>query len=338
MKILYIGQYNDGSTSKMRGEYIRKILNPEKFIIINTDIPISNTPRLLRSIGWRYKIGPFIHNLNAYIKNTLDNHSSFDLVWIDKGVFISMPIIYQIRAKSSKMIHFTPDPAFFYHQSNLFYQAIPYYDHCITTKSFEIDQYKAHKVKSIMFCTQGYDPLIHKPYHSFEEKSSVVFIGHKEDDREDAISGIIEQGISFKLAGINWGRLAARYKKYKNFKYYGNGVFGDNYAKLLSSGLIALGFLSKIIPEQHTTRTFEIPACRTALVTERNNEIQSIYNKDEVLFYDNVKDLVEKVSFVYYDHESLFAFSQKGYEKVLFGKYDYESILRNLIRQIYPNQ
>ena len=37
------------------------------------------------------------------------------------------------------------------------------------------------------------------------------------------------------------------------------------------------GLLAKWVPELHTTRTFEIPACGTALVTERNSETALVF-------------------------------------------------------------
>ena len=88
MKCLYIGHYNQGSTSKMRGEYLQQLLPMHDFLTINIDVPINETPRLLRSVGWRYKKGPLIRNINNYIRKVLNGSYSYELVWIDKGVFI----------------------------------------------------------------------------------------------------------------------------------------------------------------------------------------------------------------------------------------------------------
>jgi hypothetical protein len=338
MKILYIGHYNDGSTSKMRGEYLKKILQTEDVVTVNADIPILQTPRIFRSLGWRFKIGPLIHNINKFILATTSQHDHFDLTWIDKGVFIRPELIRILRSKSTTLVHFTPDPAFTYHQSKLFYQALPYYDHCITTKSFEIADYKVYQARSVIFCTPGYDPKIHRPFHGYAEKRGVVFVGHREDDREEAISALLERNIPVKLAGINWGKLVSRYKNNPNLEYHGTGVFGEAYAQLLSGSLLGLGFLSKIVPEKHTTRTFEIPACGTALVTERNEEIAAIYQDDEVIFFDNLDDMVQKTVFAYFHPENLKTITEMGYMKVLQGPYSYESILQQIIAQIeLPN-
>ena len=333
MKILYIGHYADGSTSKMRGEYLKKILCPTEFKYINTDIPINSTSKIFRSLGWRYKKGPLIKNINNFIYQNIKPLDFFDLAWIDKGVFIYPEIIQLIKEKSVKLIHFTPDPAFTYHKSSLFYKAIPLYDHCITTKSFEIANYQSNHSNSTIFCTQGYDPEIHKPYKSFEEKKGIVFIGHKEPDREFVISKLIEMGILVKLAGIKWEKVVNRYKNHSNLEYYGKGVFGTDYARIISRSLIGLGFLSKIIPELHTTRTLEIPACGTALITERNKETTSIFSNNEALFFDNPEEVLESIPRILTNDVFLREVTQNGLYKVNTGPYNYRSILIDVLQK-----
>ena len=116
LRILYIGHYDVGSTSRMRGEYLKQLLPEHSFFVINTDEPISATPRLLRSLGWRYKKGPLIKNINHHIRKKLNGDYAYELVWIDKGVFIDPDIIYTLKKNSVKLVHFTPDPAFTFHQ------------------------------------------------------------------------------------------------------------------------------------------------------------------------------------------------------------------------------
>ena len=333
MKALYIGHYDIGSTSRMRGEYLKQLMPDHQFLVVNIDEPIKATPRLLRSMGWRYKKGPLIRNINNHIKNSLQNNYNFDLVWIDKGVFIDPQIIISLKKNSKKLVHFTPDPAFTYHRSNLFYNALPQYDYCITTKSFEIETYKTYGVKTI-FCTQGFDPGIHKPYHTFKEKKGVVFIGHKEEEREYIISELVEKNIQVTLAGNHWEKFSAKRKHKSNLRYRGKGIFGEDYARELSGALIGLGLLSKWVPELHTTRTFEIPACKTALVTEHNPEIGSLFSDDDVIFYDDPDEAVTKIEYYLSKKERLVPFTENGYKKVTGGGFSYIDILSKVLKLI----
>lgn len=333
MTVLYIGHYNEGSTSKMRGEYLKKLLPNFDFTVINIDNPLQWTPRLLRSIGWRYKFGPLIKNINDYIENSLKGKYDYTIVWIDKGVFILPKLVRDLKINSGKLVHFTPDPAFTYHRSNLFYKSLPLYDYCITTKSFEIQVYEKYGVKTIL-CTQGYDPFLHKSYHDFSEKRGVVFIGHKEDERESIIAKLLESRVPVTLAGNHWDKFAKRRRNNRYLDYRGKGIYGLDYAKAISSAKMGLGFLSKWIPELHTTRTFEIPACGTALITERNLEINSIFDDNEAIFYDSVEDVVEKVPYYLDNGVKLKDVTENGHRKIIEGAYNYPGILKRILTQI----
>jgi spore maturation protein CgeB len=248
-------------------------------------------------------------------------------------VFIEPELVYALKQHSRKLVHYTPDPAFTYHRSKLFYDALGLYDYCITTKSFEIESYKKFGVKTI-FCTQGFDPAVHKPYHKFREKQGVVFIGHREDEREMIMSQLVDKNIRVTIAGNHWDNFADKRKNKQNLIYKGKGLFGNDYARELSAALIGLGLLSKWIPELHTTRTFEIPACKTALVTEHNPEIGSIFSDDDVIYYDDAVEAVDKIEYYLAKKDRLLSFTENGHDKVISGGYSYIDILRKILKQI----
>src|ERR1700743_860255 len=135
MKVLYIGQYAEGSTSRMRGESLKAILQPASFDVMDLDEPISGTPKPFRSLGWHYHTGPLIGNIERFVRGRLDG--VYDLAWIDKGAFIGADLLRAIKADVK--VHYTPDTAIVFNKSRPFFGSIPLYDYCITTKSFEIE-------------------------------------------------------------------------------------------------------------------------------------------------------------------------------------------------------
>ena len=334
MDILYIGHYSNGSTSRMRGEYLKELLPVKKFTLVNVDVPLYQTNRVFRSIGWHFRKGPLITKFNAYLLSVIKDKWKYDLVWVDKGVFIKPEIIQKLASHSKMLVHFTPDPAFTYHKSKLFFEAIKYYDYCITSKLFEIESYYKQGAKNVITCTQGYHPDIHKPYYSFEEKEGVVFIGHHEKNREIVVEEILKEGISLTLAGVGWKSLVKKWNNSPHLHYLGDGVFADEYAKVISKALIGLGFLSKIIPEEHTTRTLEIPACGTVLLTESTRETRSIFTEDEVVFFNNPEEIVEILKHILDDKPLLESISSKGIAKVVQGGYDYKSIIVRILNEM----
>lgn len=332
--ILYIGIYNDGSTSKMRADKIRGILSDWEMDVINTDIPKRAMNRIWQSIGFRYKKGPLIGKVNQYVLNNLsDRH--YDLIWVDKAIYLTKSTTLVLRKQTDKLVHFTPDPAFTFHRSKLFYESMPLYDYMITTKSFEKDDFirvMGNKDK-VLYATQGFDKKLHRPVTEWGNKKGVAFIGHYEQERAEPIRKLLNSNIDVTLAGIGWEKFVKSHPS-DHLNYLGIGVFGEDYVKAISDCLYAWGSVSKWIPEKHTTRTFEIPACKTALLTERNDEIEGFFTEDEVIYYDGIENLITKVKYYNKHPLELKNLVEKGYHKVQSGGFDYESIIRNILKKI----
>jgi hypothetical protein len=318
----------------MRGEYLKAILQPEEFKVIDIDIPISETFSLFRSVGWRFKLGPLIWRINDYAEKQIRGDGDFDVVWIDKGVFIRSQFIKKLKSESNTIVHFTPDTAFTHNQSKFFYDALPLYDYLITTKSFEKRFYHAKKVKHLLYCTQGYDPALHRIYNSFNEKDGIAFVGQYEEWRAEVIARLLERNLNIKLAGADWKAFAYKFRNKSNLSYLGSGLFGEAYARLISGSLIGLGLLAKRFPELHTTRTFEIPACGTLLATERNEETETFFLEDEALFFSEIEELVEKIESVLADKELLRNLTDNGHRKITTVGFDYPSIMEKLLKQM----
>jgi len=239
-----------------------------------------------------------------------------------------------LKNKHNRVVHYTPDTAFSYNRSSLFFGSLPYYDYCVTTKSFELDAYRAAGATGLIYCTQGYDPAIHKSYHGFAEKKGIVFVGLSEAYREEAIASLVEKNIPVLLSGEGWGKFVRRYQAKKNLVFAGAGLFHEAYGKVISGSLIGLGLLSKKFPEMHTTRTFEIPACYTALATESNTETRSFYNEEEAIFFNDLQEMTEKIEYYIHHTPELENLTAKGYQKVHDGKFDYKNLLSGVLSKM----
>ncbi|WP_083634400.1 glycosyltransferase family protein [Saccharicrinis aurantiacus] len=344
MNILYIGQYTTGTTSKMRADQLKEIIQTSSlgnrevnFNVIDTHIPFNNTARIWRSLGFRYKCGPLIKTINRYIKNQLSESSiKLDLIWVDKAIFITPCTTKLLRSLTTKLIHFTPDMAFYENKSNHFIKNISQYDYLITTKSIETKIYQQFIPKEkLLLTTQGFDKDIHKPLHTFSQKEDcIAFIGLCEPSRETIVQQLIDNKIKVKIAGKGWNSFVKKNVENPYLQFQGDGLFGNAYSQFISSSLFSIGFLSKKFEELHTTRTFEIPACGTALITECNDEIANFYKADEVIFYKSVNDMIKKIKYYQAHLNQLELLTKKGTQRVHQDGRDYESILREILIQI----
>jgi len=213
----------------MRGEAIKEILCPNIFDVIDTHLPFFKTHRLWRSIGFRYKSGPLINSINKYIVQELAQET-YDLIWVDKAVFITPNTTSLLKQKTSRLVHSTPDMAFYANKSKLFYASLPFYDFCITTKTIELDIYHEYLQKpKVLFMPQGFSKKIHKPHHSFSQKEdAIVFIGLAEPSRFKIAEAILANNLTLKLVGFGWGSFAARHKDNKNLQFLGTALYGED--------------------------------------------------------------------------------------------------------------
>ncbi len=335
MNILYIGQYPVGSTSRMRGEIIKTLFPNANYFVIDTCIPFDKGHRISRSFTFRNKRGPLIRRINKYISNEIYNQQieHYDLIWIDKAVFITSATTKLLKEKTSCLVHFTPDPAFTFHQSHHFRASLSLYNFAITTKAFELEHFKQYITeKQVLYTTQGFDKNLHQTLTTSKIKEEgLLFIGHCEKNRIKTIQLLIDSQIKVSIAGIKWEGFIKKNKNNPYLNYLGKGVYGQEYVNLLGAYQFSWGALSKWIPELHTTRTFEIPACGTALITERNKETTAFFNEDEAIFYNTTEEMINKIKYYQNHPNELKNLAQNGMKRVHNDGRDYESILREVI-------
>lgn len=258
------------------------------------------------------------------------------MVWADKAIFLTPKTTKHLKSLTDKLVHFTPDPAFTFHQSHLFRRSLTNYDFAITTKKYELSYFEAHlKKEQIIYATQGFDTNLHQPITKFnEKKDGLLFIGHHEKEREMFVQKMIESKIPVSIAGIKWEPFVAKNKENFYLNYLGDGIYGQEYVKAISAFQFSWGSVSKWIPELHTTRTFEIPACGTALITERNEETTSFFTEEEVIFYDSIEEMIDKIKYYQSHPDKLELLTLKGTKRVNKDGRDYESILRKVLEEI----
>jgi hypothetical protein len=339
MNILYIGGFAEGTTSKMRGQTIKSIHKTAAFHVIDTLIPYNKSIRIWKSIAFRFKIGPVIWRINSYIKENI-NDLNYDLIWVDKGVFVKKNTLSFLKTKTKKLVHFTPDCAFYANKSRFFIEGIGLYDFLITTKSFELNNYKFYcDKKKIILTTQGYSKSTHFSIPSDNKRKGCVFIGLGEKSRYELVRNLLDNNIHVSAAGVGWRSFSKTLNEHAKlyFTYLGEGLYSNDYRKTISTYEFGLGLLSKNFPELHTTRTFEIPACSTALLTERNIETNTFFNENEVIFYSNIEELIEKIKYFQRNKSELHDLTVNGYKRVSRGQYDYKSILQKILTQVFEN-
>ena len=335
MKSLYIGILTAGTTSRMRADTLRRLTGPATWEAVDTDEGFRQASRLLKTTAFRFKAGPLVRQINRKIVAKAERQQ-YDLVWVDKGVYLWPETVASLRKRTGCLVHYTPDTAFFANRSRHFFASANTYDLLITTKSFDLEHY-ARMVESerVYLTTQAYDANLHRPPATLpEKKAAAVFIGLCEPDREECIEALLKAGVPVRLGGRGWEKFHAAHSANPALCFLGCAVFGEDYVSEYASAMVGLGLLSKRFPELHTTRTFEIPATGTLLATERTEETVRFFNEDEALFFDNYRGLAGRLGELLKDPNKVSLMAEKGHKRVISGGYNYTSVLSAVLQRL----
>jgi spore maturation protein CgeB len=330
--ILYVAALGPGSTAvqRMRGLEAQGA----------TFVPIDTAPllyqtgnRLTRSLAWRWGLGPIVRHFNEELLHRAAA-ASYDWVWLDKANWVYPETLKALRRSAgTRLIHYTPDAHFFANRTRQFRRCIPLYDLLITTKSHEIELYRRHGARELVFQYQGFDPGIFRPYPlSAEDRqrlgSEVCFVGRCERHYLRCL-----KAASRATSGLAvWGSFerAARLRPWLGKVFRGGPIYEEQYARALCCTKIALGLLTKQNgPDQSTTRSFEIPACGAFLLAERSAEHQALFEEDrEAVFFSSREEMCDKIRYYLAHDEQRRRIAAAGLERCRRSGYRYEDRAR----------
>src|SRR5262249_50433784 len=150
----------------------------------------------------------------------------------------------------------------------------------------------------------------------------VVFVGHYEDDgRLDCLQALFKESIKLRLFGTGWT------KENMGDLYDSLGpvrpVYLDEYVKALCCAKLCLSFVSKLNRDSYTSRTFEIPACRAVLLSERTDDVHLFYKDDEeAVFFSSPEEAVRKARILLADEEMRLSIAEGGYKRCIEDGHD----------------
>ena len=336
MRIFYIGQLWEGGTARER----MKVLNGLGHESVAFDVsPFSAAAsRLLQSVAWRFNAGPVVGRMNRAIWREASGLQGVTHIWVDKGVWIYPETLDHLKkVTGAPAIHYTPDPQIFLHRSRHFISSLPLYDVVITTKEWEIEAYKKAGAKRVILTYQGFDSRFYPRTVGCSEQerfeSDVCFIGHQETHYAKRIKALSSLDLKLGVWGPGWPNYARIHPWAKGVA--GDGLWGESYPIALASTKIALGLLSKQIPETSTTRTFEIPAMGTVLLAERTALHQQLFDEGkEAEFFSSDEEMVDKIWFYLKHNEARQQIAAAGRARCERSGYASFNLLKKIIEAL----
>lgn len=264
-----------------------------------------------------------------------------DVVLIVKGAYITPGVLLKIKKMTGAiLVNYATDNPFNPAVTTLnLLRTIPLYDLYASTKSTILDDIRATGCRNVTYVPFGYNPSIHFPeFPSSPDEirrftADVAFIGEADPERLPFIERLLRmRGVAVALYGANWGR-------FKHLRHVTRGVVkGRDYRLALGGAKIALGLLRKANRDQHSLRSFEIPACGTLMLAERTPEHLAIFEEGrDAEFFSSCEEMEEKIRY-YLDHESQRRrVAESGRVRVTTGGHTYSDRLRSILRIVGPS-
>lgn len=342
MKILYVGPLFPGSTALHRMRALEQLgcqVNAIKTELpLGFRIPKGNPKWWIKRIMQSTDIWADWKRIHQQL-DAASRNEQWDILWVDKGRQLRPKALtaFARRQKNCRLVNYSPDDMFNpANQTARYCAAFGIYDLFVTTKSYNVDEFKAAGASDVFFVGNAYEPTIHRPVKLNEEEQKrwscdVCFVGDCEPERERSIARLAEAGVKLGLFGP-WAHLAAQYNNVVCHK----GFFADDaYAKVLQSGKIGLGFLRKVNRDLQTTRSIELPACGVFMLAERTEEHQSLFEEGrEAEFFASDEELIEKVLFYLANNSLREKIATAGRQRCLESGYSNMERLRSVLNYI----
>lgn len=346
MKILFLGEIGSGQTSLMRMRALARLGHEVRGV--NTVEPWKQASWLRRQTQRRLQSGSVVDTINREVLAAAEAFRP-DLVWAEKQEFLRVATLDRMRGFGARLVHFTPDPYFYlpWKRTRLMDAAIGAFDVLVYCKAYERADYEA-LAKPLIYMPLGYCDEVHRPLPSedSEWRCAVGFLGGWEPRRERMLHAVAATGADLKIWGGYWDfltdgkwslrrqmilrqlagrdRFEIRRDPLLAHAHQGGEVYADDYARALTGAGIGLGFLRTAWPDQHTTRTFEIPACGSMLLADRTDEHQAFFEEGkEAEFFSSAEELTDKVRFYTADEAARSRLAAAGLDRCVSARYAY---------------
>lgn len=366
MSLLFIGQTARGQTSGMRARALQR-LGLDVSSVDSAGL-WHDVSRLQRIREQRRNDGRNIDRFNDEVRRAIRSTAPH-ILWMEKQEYIQPETVYEAQRRGAFVVHYNPDPYFSlrWKRTALADACLRIVDLAVVTKRYEVPAYERHGVERILYSPLGFDPVVHSPpRHVSPRQADMVFIGGWEPRRERLISAASRISSSIRIWGYGW-RLAQRHRLNplramrlgrltpgRNL-YWGvprphletyiqagepphGEIYAQDYANAVSSAAIGLGFLREVCPDQHTTRTFELPAIGAFLLADRTEEHREFFDEGrEAEFFGDDDEFLDKVSFFLRHESARDRIARAGRERCLRSGYSYDDRLRTVLDHLPPS-
>ena len=298
MRILLAGVFGGGyaMSGDLRVEALRDL--GHEVVPLDYRAPIPGwVRRLLPAVAARQAAA----TLHGIVKRAL-----FDLVIVLKGELYTTSSIRRLRRNTGvRVVNWFPDDP---HMLWLSRRIAPAYDLFFTHDSYAVEVMRSSGLSSMRYLPFGCHPAVHHPYslepgRDEEYRVPVAFVGTYNAVRERFVASLA--GLGLHVWGPGWER-----RHIPGVDVHGRPLYGDAMFRVFSNAAVCVNIHQNFGSDLRAygyganSRVFEVTACGGTLVSDRKRDLLRLFDEgSEVLCYDTLSELRERVSGLLHDPE-----------------------------------
>lgn len=211
---------------------------------------------------------------------TLAHQERPDLVWCTKAPFLNREAVQELKRRSkAPIVMVYPDsPYGAYTQRADVLSVLSEFDRVCIWGRHLVEPLRADGVGSVVYSPFAFDPSDYGPQGpaatpSCGRQHAAVFVGQHNHKRETWLAAL--GGLDLGVWGLGWKHSGIR--GVAEVCFHEESVRGAGVAAIYRGAAIALNILNPENVPAHNMRTFEIPPCRTVMLTEHTEEISEFF-------------------------------------------------------------
>ena len=313
IKILYVGNGSVGSNSLSLFNGFQSNVN--RAVLVDTKFFDSPPQFSLRRI-FLYFFPEYYGYISSQIIDRLVRRKvsmeNPDVVIVFKGIYLNSSTLDKIHCLK---VHYHPDDSSNpLNRTTIFSAAEHVYNIHFTSKKHNISEIFHRTGRYVFFIWYAYDDRWHcrtTPLNFSNPKYRIGFIGHMRPDRSELMLNLAHKyGKNLAISGLKWNRI-------RNLKLLATlypPSYGESFSSFVAMAPVQLGLLNSDNRDQHTARSFEIPAAGGLLLAEDTADHREIFDSEEnVLFFKSENDLIDRISWIAANPEKVQKIAENGF-------------------------
>ncbi len=296
---------------------------------------------LWHRIQYRLRLGPAVWRVNRRLLQVTRQFQP-DIVWFYNVQLIAPGIVRAMRQAlpDATFVQYANDnpfssaarPGLWRH----YLKSIPLFDMHFSYRHSNLADYRRLGAQSVQLLRAYFIPEVDhpEPQANIPErfKCDVVFAGHYEDDgRVAMLEAICEAGYKLNLFGGGWNVALPKLRadSLLRSQYPVSPATKADYRYAICGAKVALCFLSTLNHDTYTRRSFQIPAMKTAMLSQYTDDLATLYVPDvEAVFFDNTEELLDKLGHLLTNDAWRESVAAAGYAKVYAAVHDVEGRMK----------